>query len=95
MDRKKVVETLIKILTENQKDIGEEVGDFNEKTKPIGDLPQFDSLMSVSVTVTCCTALGISVDKNIQTLFVGKNDNGAPCALNIGQVADLVLTLIN
>ena len=93
MEKNEVVGMLIKILKENQKEIGEEVGDINEKTRPIGDLLKFDSLMSVAVTVTCCKIFGISDDKNIQTLFVGENDNGFPCALSVGQVADLVLTL--
>lgn len=93
MDKNEVVGMLIKILKENQKDIGEDVGDIDEKTRPIGDLVKFDSLMSVAVTVTCCKIFGISEDKNIQSLFVGENDKGFPFARSVGQVADAVLTL--
>lgn len=93
MDRKEIVKALIEILKENQSIIGEEVGEINEKTRPIGDLIKFDSLMSVDVTVTCCVKFEISDDKKILSLFVGENDKGFPYALNISEVADLVLTL--
>lgn len=93
MDRKEIVKTLIEILKENQEVIGEEVGEINVKTRPIGDLLKFDSLMGVDVTVTCCIKFGIADDKKILSLFVGENDKGFPYALNVGEVADLVLTL--
>lgn len=93
MERKEIVKALIAILKENQKIIGEEVGEINEKTRPIGDLLRFDSLMGVDVTVTCCKEFSIGDDKKILSLFVGENDKGFPYALNIGEVADLVLTL--
>jgi hypothetical protein len=95
MNRKEIVIALIKILKENQIILGEEVGEITEKTRPIGDLSKFDSLMGVDVTVICCTKFGIDADKKIISLFVGENDKGFPYALNIGQIADLVLTLAN
>ncbi len=93
MDKKDVVKKLISILEKNQKDIGEEVPEIGEKTKPVGDLIKFDSLMGVALTVTCCQIFQISDIHKIESLFVDENDKGHPYALNIGQIADRILTL--
>ena len=93
MNKKDVVASLIKILKENQKEIGEEAPDISEKTRPVGDLVKFDSLTGVALTVTCCKIFEISDVHKIESLFVGENDKGFPCALNVGQIADRILTL--
>ena len=76
MDKKEVVKKLISILEKNQKDIGEEVPEVGEKTKPVGDLIKFDSLMGVALTVTCFEIFQISDVHKIESLFVDENDKG-------------------
>ncbi len=93
MDKKEVVKKLISILEKNQKEIGEEVPEIGEKTKPVGDLVKFDSLMGVALTVTCCETFQISDVHKIESLFVDENDKGYPYALNVGQIADRILNL--
>ena len=93
MDKKEVVKKIISILEENQKEIGEEAPEIGEKTRPVGDLIKFDSLMGVALTVTCCKIFKISDVHKIESLFVDENDKGFPFALNVGQIADRILTL--
>jgi len=93
MDRKEVVTALIEILTEVQKDAGEEVQEVTEKTCPIGGIGFFDSLTGVLVTLVCRERFGIEDDGKNESLFHGKNVKGFCCAFTVGEIADRIISL--
>jgi hypothetical protein len=93
MDRKEAIKVLVSILREYQDNIGEEVDELNESTRPIGDLRSFDSLTGVMATVHCYEKFHIESDIKGISLFVGKNQRGLPCALTVGEIADRIITL--
>lgn len=94
MNRKEIVNALIAILKEYQKEVGEEADEIYETTCPIGGLAYFDSLTGVTATVHCCERFGIESDEKVVSLFEGMNKRGYPCALTVGQIADSILNLI-
>ncbi len=93
MNRAEVVRAVVGILREFQEDVSEAVPEITERTRPIGDLAEFDSLTGVLVTVHCFDRLLAGGGDNIQSLFVGKNAKGRLCALTVGQVADRIMKL--
>ncbi len=95
MKRKEVIEALIEILKEVQKAIGEEPEEINEKTRPIGGIGFFDSLVGIAVTFRCFERFGIEDDGEFESLFHGNNKKGAPCAFTVGEVADRIMSLTN
>jgi len=93
MDRKEAIKLLVSILMEYQDARKEEVGELNESTRPIGDLRSFDSLTGVMVTLHCYEKFHIESDIKGISLFVGKNQQGLPCALTVGEIADNIIAL--
>jgi len=94
MNREQMMKALITILKKNQEEIGANDDEINEDTRPIGELTSFDSQTSVLVTVRCYEELKIKSDEKMISLFIG-DKKGIPYALNVGQVADRILTLIS
>ena len=93
MDRDEVIGVLAEILLEFQENVDDEVPEIDEHTRPIGDLEEFDSLTGVQVTGQCVKRFGLADSDDVQSLFVGEDDRGRPCALTVGQAADLVIEL--
>ena len=91
IERQKVLEVLIKILQEMQKEINDEPEHITEDTIPVGDLYLFDSLASVAATVSTLIDLGFEADKFPSHSSLFFNDKNG--ALTVGQVADRVLRL--
>ncbi|PKN53209.1 MAG: hypothetical protein CVU55_03085 [Deltaproteobacteria bacterium HGW-Deltaproteobacteria-13] len=89
LDRKKILDVVIKALREAQYEIGENNENIAESTKPIGDLKYFDSLSSVYVTVHCLDTLGYNEELKMPSLFIDKEGN----ALTVGRVVDEILKL--
>lgn len=93
MNRKEIVDSLSEILIEFQEDVTNDVADIDEDTRPIGDLPGFDSLAGIDATVHCVERFGLNDSDEVQSLFVGEDAQGRPCALTVGQVADRIMEL--
>ncbi len=91
--REHVVKTLTRVLEEGQEAIEAEPVEITEDTRPIGDLGDFDSLASLMATVRCLDALNLSTHDEIQTLFVGKDDDGRLYARTVREIADTILEL--
>jgi len=89
MSRERVVEVLINALREAQQDVVEGREIISERTRPIGDLKDFDSLASVQVTVHCLDSLEIGSALSFPTLFIGSQNN----ALTVGEAADRIMKL--
>ena len=64
------------------------------ETIPIGDLPGFDSLASVAVTCQCLDRFGLANHTEIMSIFIGKDGMGFSFALNVTQVANIIVELL-
>ena len=91
LTREVVLGVLVAALEETEMGIEAEDVSIGEDTVPIGDLPEFDSLASVEITVRCLLDLGFdeSAFPSAPTLFISKQNK----ALTVGQVADQILKL--
>jgi hypothetical protein len=89
LSREKVIESLVDALMEVQRDVVDEPEPIDENTRPIGDLLNFDSLTSVSVTLNCLTALGFEELPSFPSIFIDKRRD----ALTVGEVANRIITL--
>ena len=91
LTRKMVLEVLVAALEEAAMGIAENNVSVGEDTVSIGDLPEFDSLTSVEITVRCLLDLGFDESEfpSVPTLFISKQKE----ALTVGQVADQILKL--
>ena len=66
MDKQHIQQVLIEVLTEIQTNSGLPVIEIDEDTRPIGDLPGFDSLTGIEATVELTHRLGHQMtDENI------------------------------
>jgi len=92
MNRKEVVQKLIGLLVEIQNEVGEEIEQIKEATRPIGGIGCFDSLRGVVLTVRCIEKFEIKDDGKLVSLFEGKK-NGIPFALTVGEIADRIVSL--
>ena len=90
LTRKKVLDVLVTVLQEIQKDIVGVPERISEETVPIGNLNDFDSLASVEATVDILVRLGFEIDEfpSYPSLFIKQHN-----ALNVGQVVDRILRL--
>jgi len=75
LTRKKVLSVLITALKEAEMEIAEEEVLVEEVTTPIGDLPEFDSLASVEVTVRCLLELGFDESEFPSNNNIGRFHN--------------------
>ena len=71
MDKAEIQKSLIDIIKFNlqQMNPGANLPEINSETKPLADLPNFDSLMGLSLTADCCDKFQILDDK-AQSFFV-------------------------
>ena len=88
--REKVLDALISVLYEIQKDVTEQPERITEETVPTGDLCDFDSLTSVDATVRVLVSLGFETEEfpSYPSIFVRKHQ-----ALTVAQVVDRILKL--
>ena len=89
LNRKEILDVLIKVLQEIQQTIVEKPETIGEETIPIGDLCEFDSLASVEATVNAFDALKLEHSPTCPSIFISKANK----ALTMGQVADHILKL--
>lgn len=89
--REQMLRIVTEALQEDQEVISGEKPELTEETRPLQDLPSFDSLASVAVTQRCLSKLGI--DDKTATIFVGKDREGRLFARTIGEVVDHLATL--
>ena len=89
LNRREILDVLIKVLQKIQQTIVEEPEPISEKTIPIGDLCEFDSLASVEATVNAFDALNLKHSPTCPSIFISKDNK----ALTLGQIADRILKL--
>lgn len=88
LQRKDVLDVLVEVIQEIQQVVADDPEPINEETVPIGNLCEFDSLVSVEATVNAFDALGL-VGPSCTSIFISKDSK----ALSLGQVADRILKL--
>lgn len=88
LPRNKILETLLSILEEIHGDMVDEPESINEETKPIGDLLDFESLTSVTVTRRFFFSLGVDAEPAFSSVFIDKNRS-----LSVGEAVDRVMRL--
>jgi hypothetical protein len=89
INRDQVLSVVIEALKEAQLEIGEDTIEITEKTCPIGELKQFDSLTSVGVTIRCFDSLKCDDPLEIPSIFIEKGK-----ALTVGEVVDRILNVL-
>ena len=85
MDKNKIEETLIVLLKELQAVTGDERTAITPTTTPLEDLPNFDSLLGLEMTVTVEEKLGITCPE--QTIF---QDEKTLKALSISEISERI-----
>lgn len=95
MDKQQVIRDLVGLLTNYQKQVGEKPQAINPATCPLKDLPHFDSLASVSVTVECLEKYAIKSDKIVSLFFEAEpgSHGGRASLLTVEGVADRICAL--
>ena len=88
LQRNEVLDVLIKVIQEIQLTIVDDPEPIGEETVPIGNLCEFDSLVSVEATVNTFEALGL-LEPSCTSIFISKDSK----ALSLGKVADRILKL--
>lgn len=92
MDKNEVIDTLMSILREHGKSLGDEETEITIHTRPIGGILGFDSLAGVTATIECFERLKCNCDTMI-SLFVGNDSQGLPHALTIKEAADKLMDI--
>lgn len=87
MTRNKVIKIVIKKLTEIQEISDREKVPISDKTIPIGELPEFDSMNSVEFAFMIDEVLSIGDVGNLCASKDGKK------ALTVGEIADRILEI--
>jgi acyl carrier protein len=90
MDRQEIRRALIEVLAEIQTETGETLVEIDEETRPIGELPGFDSLTAIEVTIELAHRLGLEIP--YENIFV--NAKGTR-ALRIREITERLYTTIN
>ena len=85
MDKKEIEETLIVLLRELQAIAGDEPTEVTPATTPLEDLPNFDSLLGLEMTVAVEERLGITCEE--QTIF---KDEETLKALSISEISERI-----
>jgi mevalonate kinase len=89
-NREQVLNVLIQALKDAQHVFQEEASEIDEKTCPIGELMNFDSLTSVMVTFNCLASLDYECELDFPTLFINKKGK----ALTVGEIVDRIMLLL-
>lgn len=84
MDEKEVMGKIIAVVRQVQETSGRPVGDINPSTRPIGDVPGFDSLNGVEASVILSESLGYELLADYNT-FVSKDGRRA---LTVSEITD-------
>jgi acyl carrier protein len=88
MNRAEVVKAIIGVLEELQSISGRPAAQISERTCPIGDLDEFDSLNGVEATVELSDRLGIDLP-GVNAFVTEKGTK----ALTVSEVADAICRL--
>lgn len=101
MTKDDVVNDLITLLEELQKDIGDESCTINLETRPLLEIKHFDSLAAISFSLSCAARFGIDENKIFgekemaNGLFTKVNKAGKNVeALTVSEVADRIISLM-
>jgi hypothetical protein len=92
MDKADIQNRLIEIFTQNAQlmNPGGIIPEITSATSPLTDLPDFDSLACVALTVDCCMEFQIE-DTKLQSFFVEVDKgNQSKKFLTIEEVADKI-----
>ena len=89
MTREAVLKALLKVLKETQERTGQAPVELDETACPLRDLPQFDSLLALEVSVELEDKLGCRSEDN---LFL---DDRTKQPLTVGQIGDLLCSRLD
>jgi hypothetical protein len=89
--REQILRIVKEALQEDQEAISGKKVELTEDTRPLEELPSFDSLASVAVTARCLSALGL--DDKAATVFVGEDKAGKLFARSLREVVDHIAKL--
>lgn len=90
MDEKEVMGKIIAAVKQVQEASGRPVGDISPTTRPIGDVPGFDSLNGVEASVILSESLGHELPADYNT-FVSKDGRRA---LSVSEITDNLCEII-
>ena len=85
MDKQEVENLLIAVVTEIQKMSGRDYVEVTSDSKPLLDMPGFDSLNGVEATVDVLSKLNLELD--IVSIFANDIE-----AISIGEAAEIVIS---
>ena len=91
MTRKEILTKLEEAISNIQEKSGEDFTTIEEKTCPIGDLPGFDSLRAVEVTVELGDLLNKEIGGDVN-LFVSKDGSRA---LKLNEIVDKIYRVVS
>lgn len=91
MDATMQTEKLIAVLGRIQADSGLPCPPLTASTKPVDDIPQFDSKVWPVATSLLSTEIGCPIPNHVN-VFV---DDKTKCPRSISQIADFLCTLLN
>lgn len=95
-EKSELQEKLVEIIQEHMRMLNPENPGviITAETKPLIDLPGFDSLIGVAVTVGCLSAMNIA-DEKLPTIFVEKDADGKNRPLSVSEISDKLCELIS
>jgi len=85
MKKTEIIKVIVDVLQEIQSISGRPSTEINANTRPISDLPQFDSLNGVEATVELSTRLGFDLPQ--VNAFINDEGNSA---LTVSEIADAI-----
>lgn len=88
MTRDEIKAIVVDILTTVVEAVGAPVPPIDDDTKPIGTLPNFDSILAEDTTVEVFVRLGLSADLDVNPFI--KSDRAATVAEVVDQLHALV-----
>lgn len=89
MKKPEVIKVIVEVLQEIQSIGGRPATPVNENTRPISDLPQFDSLNGVEATVELSSRLGCDLPQ--VNAFINDEGNSA---LAVSEIADAICATV-
>jgi hypothetical protein len=82
MTREDIKSVVVEVLTEVVAAVGADMPPLDDDTKPIGALPNFDSILAEDTTVVVFTRLGLEADLDVNPFI--KDERAA----TLGEVVD-------